>query len=1140
VGETVVASNLITVRTTDGRQLGPFSVDDVRVLLEQGRLVGSESASYDQRTWLPLASFPGLGAFVRAAAPSVAPASAPVTASSDFEFSFSDAPRPNAGAEPDDFDFSFSDLPKGDAARGLVPPPSAIPPPAIAPPRAGGPPTGASRPPSRGLDALFDDLPDDLPAPRAASPLSGAPVGAGEVSDLPGLRGETDLPGLRGGTDLPGLRGGTGLPGLRGGTELPGLRGTTDLPGHRGTQGLPGHRSETGLPGERGEGGLPGVRGESGLPGLAGDRGPMAPDVGNLPNLPDNLDTRDFALGSADAAVDSAVATEGGRRRKGALIAAGGVLGLALLGGVGAWLAGVGPFEEEVAHPRSSKPPMNTGVPPSSASLSPGTQPGSQGAEPVSGAPAASAATLAEVAGYRSAIADQERAGEPMGAALTETIELYGFGALEFTGSNEWARRAAELAARVDEPTKATVPGKRARLVAAMANSDGAAFTEAIELAKANPTDARAQYLAGHAFRLKGDLDQAFAAFDKARSLNPDLLPATRLAGETALRRGDTQAARVLLESVYARASGTASVATALASLELHAGARERARKLAEQTLALPAERLTHADRSAALAVRARVELNAGQNEVGLQTLEEAIRTWPFNLEAVDLLSERHFAAKNFDRALTQFETLRTNGVSTPEIVINIARCQAGLGNEDKARLELEKGATEFPRSPALQVAIGDAWMNSRKFTEARQAYDKALELDPVYEQATLRIADLLVNQARVNDAVAFLEQAIGKRPSSATIHFGVGDLRKRLAGSTRDATLLGAAERSLRRATELDPTLLVARHRLAQTLFDKGDPRASLTELQALRQRPDYHEDLSYDIGRAQHAIGQLDDAVKSFEDALSRRKDEPILLLAAGIAYFDRGDLGTARERLTHAASVANKLTAAHYYLGRVAFVEKDHKLAVQKFQLASDEEASNMEYRYWLARALDEGGQRQQAYNEFSAVADGIKNDARLSAQLCDAFYQRGRLRFSGQVGSGRDWRGAQGDFKSALDCDAKRAEVWVAYGDTFEVSNPELALQHYGKAIAVDSKYAIAYARRGFVFNRDGQSRKARDDFETAIRLDKTVAEPHYHLCLILQSEGANAAAKRACETYLQLAPDGEYAGSAREVKDDLSR
>jgi len=894
------------------------------------------------------------------------------------------------------------------------------------------------------------------------------------------------------------------------------------------------------LPGERGEGGLPGVRGESGLPGLAGDRGPMAPDVGNLPNLPDNLDTRDFAVGSAEAAVGTPASTEGGGRRKVALLAAGGVLGLALLGGVGAWIAGVGPFEEEVVPVRPPKPSIKPGDPPSTASGSPVTQPGTPGTAPVSGAPAASAATLAEVAGYRSAIADRERAGEPTGAALTETIELYGFGALEFTGSNEWARRAAELAARVDEPTKATVPGKRARLVAAMANSDGAAFTEAIELAKANPTDARAQYLAGHAFRLKGDLDQAFAAFDKARTLSPELLPATRLAGETALKRGDTQAARALLESVYARASGTASVATALASLELHAGARERARKLAEQTLALPAERLTPADRSAALAVRARVELDAGQNDVGLQTLEEAIRTWPQNLEAVDLLSERHFAAKNFDRALTQFETLRSNGVSTPEIVINIARCQAGLGNEDKARLELEKGATEFPRSPALQVAIGDAWMNGRKFTEARQAYDKALEIDPVYEQATLRIADLLVNQARVNDAVTFLEQAIGKRPSSATIHFGVGDLRKRLAGSTRDATLLGAAERSLRRSIELDPTLLIARHRLAQTLFDKGDPRAALTELQALRQRPDYHEDLSYDIGRAQHALGQLDDAVKSFEDALSRRKDEPILLLAAGIAYFDRGDLGTARERLTHAASVANKLTAAHYYLGRVAFVEKDHKLAVQKFQLASDEEASNMEYRYWLARALDEGGQRQQAYNEFSAVADGIKNDARLSAQLCDAFYQRGRLRFSGQVGSGRDWRGAQGDFKSALDCDPKRAEVWVAYGDTFEVSNPELALQHYGKAIAVDSKYAIAYARRGFVFNRDGQSRKARDDFETSIRLDKTVAEPHYHLCLILQSEGANGAAKRACETYLQLAPDGEYAGSAREVKDDLSR
>jgi|GEM_PF-5764359 len=1069
----------------------------------------------------------------RAALPVSAP-TAPV-AVGDFDFSFSDAPRTNAGAQADDFDFSFSNLPKSEVDRGLVPPPAAPapppPPPRPAVSRATAPvpaPPPSPRAPNPGLDALFDDLPDDLPAPKVVKsvPPGAAPM---DLGDLPGLRpsGSVDLPGLRapGVTDLPGLTGATPLTGQ----GLPGLRGETGLPGPVGVSGLTG---VTGLPGPAGISGLPAPAGVSGLPGLG---------ALEAPELPDHLEG-DLPEGPGEATTLSAPGTRAAPRRWPALAAAG-ALGLALLGVGGAWLAGVGPFEEApVARaPRAAAEPTSGAA--STAGGPTSTPTSGVASAPSSGAastPPAAAPTLAEVAGYRALIAERERAGEPTGAALPEAIELYGLGALEFPGSNEWARRADELSTRMDDATRATLPGKRARLVAAMANSQGAAFAEAIELARANPQDARSHYIAGHAQRLKGELDAAFASFDRARTLAPELLAAARLAGEAALKRGDTQTARQLLEGVYAKASGTATVTTALAALELHAGAKDRARTLIEQTLTLPAERLAPADRSAAMAVRARLELQSGQADMALQTLEGAIRAWPQNLEAVNLLSAQHFAARNFDRALTQFETLRSNGVSTPEIVIHIAECQEKLGNDDKARAELEKGATEFPKSPALQVAIGDTWSRGRKYVEARQAYERALVIDPVYEGATLRIADLLVNQAKVNDAIEFLETAVTKRPSSPTIHFGVGELKKRLAGTTRDAALLAAAERSLRRALELDPTMLVAHHRLAQTLLDKGDAQAALTELEALSRRPDYHEDLMYDIGRAQQALGRTDDAVKSFDLALAQRKDEPTYLLASGVAQFERGDFVTARERLTHAASVANKLTAAHYYLGRVAYAEKNFTLAVQKFQLSSDEEASNLEYRYWLARALDEGGQRQQAFNEFAAVADALKPDQNVSESLCDALFRRGRLRFEGQVSGGSDWKGAQADFKRALDCAPKRADIWVAYGDTFEVSEPTVALKHYSKAVALDPKLAVAYARRGFVLNREGQARAARADFESAIRLDKAIPEPHYHLCLILQAEGAKGPARRACEAYLELAPSGEFAASAREVKEALSR
>ena len=1193
-GKTVAHAGTLNVRMPDGRILGPFAPDDVQELVLQGRLTGNEVASYDRQQWLPLTSFPGLSNLAPARGQAGGPLSSPPAAQGgDFDFSFTDAPRTNASAEADDFDFSFSDLPAKDA-RGLVPPPSSPP----APASAGRAPAPAQRP-GASMQDIFDDLPDDLPAPKGSVAGSfgdvvdlPAPKGPGDTSagraggiDLPGLKGGVDLPGLKGGIDLPGLKGGIDLPGLKGGVDLPGLRGGIDLPGlkgesglpglkgetalpglkgeqalpglkgetalpgQRGASALPGQRGETALPGTRPEAGLPGIRGESGLPGMPELGGLVAPVGGDLPNLPGDAEARRFAeTGLAEELEGGgpalATAPPGSKRKL--ILVSGLVAGLALVGGVTALIDGVGPFGIDLILGTEPTAPTPRSAPGAASMNLPGTPSAAQAGQPTASGPGAtvvlpaSEATLAEVAGYRAAIGAREQKGEGVGAESIDLIELYAFGALEFPGNSEWARRANELAGKLDDATKATLPGKVARLVAGLANSDGASLNEAIELSKANPSDARAAYLAGHAFVLKSDLDGAFAAFDKARTLSPDLLPPARLAGELAIKRGEMETARTILEGVYAKAAGTPSVANSLAAIEVHAGQAEPAQKLIDQVLGLPAERVGPAGRSTALTLRARLELGRGQDDAGLKTLEDAIKLYPQNLDAVELLSEHQFAAKAYDKALTQFEALRANGVSTPEIVIRIARCHEALNNAEKAHSELVAGIAQFPKSAVLQAELGDTEMHRRHYAEARAAYDKALEIDSKFEIAYLRISDLLIDQSKVPEAADFLAKALEARPSSAMIHFGAGHLKQLLSVISHDEALLGQAEREFREALRLDPTLLDARHQLAQTLLDKGDAAGAMKELSGLQARPDYHADLAYDLGRAQQALGKTDDAIRSYEDALTRHKDEPLTLLAAGTAYFEKKDYDKATERLTLAAQVGNKLTAAHYFLGRVALDQKKYALAQQKFQMASDEEAQNFEYRYWLGRSLLEGGQAKQAYQEFSAVSEGIKNDAKAASKLCDAHYQRGLLRFNGVADGTRDWRGAQGDFKSALDCDDKRAEIWTAYGDTFEVAQKDTAIQHYSKAIAVDRAYAPAYLKRGALYQNLEKIPLAKSDFESALRYDPKLAEPHIGLCEIMQGQGSRAAAKEHCEAYLKLAPTGESAGTAKDILDDLRR
>ena len=229
-GKTVAHAGTLNVRMPDGRILGPFAPDDVQELVLQGRLTGNEVASYDRQQWLPLTSFPGLSNLAPARGQAGGPLSSPPAAQGgDFDFSFTDAPRTNASAEADDFDFSFSDLPAKDA-RGLVPPPSSPP----APASAGRAPAPAQRP-GASMQDIFDDLPDDLPAPK------GSVAGSfGDVVDLPAPKGPGDTSaGRAGGIDLPGLKGGVDLPGLKGGIDLPGLKGGIDLPRPQGRRRSP-------------------------------------------------------------------------------------------------------------------------------------------------------------------------------------------------------------------------------------------------------------------------------------------------------------------------------------------------------------------------------------------------------------------------------------------------------------------------------------------------------------------------------------------------------------------------------------------------------------------------------------------------------------------------------------------------------------------------------------------------------------------------------------------------------------------------------------------------------------------------------------------------------------------------------------
>lgn len=113
---------------------------------------------------------------------------------------------------------------------------------------------------------------------------------------------------------------------------------------------------------------------------------------------------------------------------------------------------------------------------------------------------------------------------------------------------------------------------------------------------------------------------------------------------------------------------------------------------------------------------------------------------------------------------------------------------------------------------------------------EARDAYRRALELEPEHPDAHLNLGRLLHEDGDPAAAAEHYRSAVRARPSDATAHFNLGVALEDL-GRPREAAA------SYRRAIGLDPAYADAHYNLAGLAEREGDRKEALQHLQAYRR---------------------------------------------------------------------------------------------------------------------------------------------------------------------------------------------------------------------------------------------------------------------------------------------------------------
>src|SRR6476646_6047217 len=193
--------------------------------------------------------------------------------------------------------------------------------------------------------------------------------------------------------------------------------------------------------------------------------------------------------------------------------------------------------------------------------------------------------------------------------------------------------------------------------------------------------------------------------------------------------------------------------------------------------------------------------------------------------------------------------------------------------------------------------------------------------------------------------------------------------------------------------------------------------------------------------------------------------------------------------------------------------------------------------------LKKTFEEGVAASRAGNHDAAIAAFTKA-AELNANCYDCYYN---IAFSET--QKKEWDKAEAAYKKAIELKADYAEAYSGLANVYNATRKfDEAAAASAKAMelsgtapgALAGGNADAMFNQGVILWNAGKIAEAKKQFEAAIAAKPDHAEAHYQLGMALVNEGNLQGAAAEFEKYLQLAPSGPNAATAKSLLAQLKK
>lgn len=477
-----------------------------------------------------------------------------------------------------------------------------------------------------------------------------------------------------------------------------------------------------------------------------------------------------------------------------------------------------------------------------------------------------------------------------------------------------------------------------------------AAFRKAIEL---NDRYLPSRWTLINLALAQHDLKSASVETDALRKIVPSHPWVTYFDAQIAFRNKDLAKARDLVQKLLKNSSGNAEVLELAGAVELNGGSPVKAEKYLIQALQQGPNRVLSRQ------MLAQLYLRSGQTDKAVSVMEPALRQSDPSADTLALAAQAYLRAGDLEKAKTLFAQAAAKNPEDVKTKVALAVTQGTKDTQEQTVAELQaiasadrsgtyadlavysamfsKGdfdgalkATDAieKKQPKLPLAFdlrGRIHAQREDFTAARQSFETAVKLDPLYAPSIHGLIAIDLIEKKPEAAAKRFDAVLAADPKNLVAQLSNAGLLQRTGAPKEEVAA------RLTKAMETNPDAVAPRLLLIEHHLKNNDHKQALTVAQAgegaFRNNPEFLDAL----GRAQLAAGEQNQAVASFNQMAVLLPGSPLPQLRLAELYVSTNNLDSATKSYQQALKIKPDLLAAQSGLVSIATLSKRPEEAI-----------------------------------------------------------------------------------------------------------------------------------------------------------------------------------------------------------------